>query len=389
MKIALVTADLTPSGGGIKEVVEGLSMAVSNRCVDVRVFGVKTSQWDNGGEKEWRGARATASATKGPNTIAYSPDLLKNLLAWQPDLVHVHGIWQYPSAAVLRWHKLTGLPYVVSPHGLFNPWALKQARFKKAIARLLYVNSFLKNASAFIVSTDTEKAFTLRLNLPNEVFVLPNGIDLFPEITAQKSELVSCEEKSKHLLFLGRIHPTKNVFNLLRAWKLVTESSKFQNDWCLKIAGWGRKHHEKQLLKLISDLKFDDRVQFLGPIYGEKKIEEFKAANAYIIPSINEAFPITILEAWSVGTVVLMTEHCNLPVAFEKGAAFRIRAEVELLANDILDFFEISTEAAKRIGDNGHSLVSELFTWDQIAEQALIYYREVIDYFPVLKERGE
>lgn len=378
MKIALVTADLTPSGGGIKEVVEGLSMALSNRCVDVRVFGVKTSQWDNGGEKEWRGARATASATKGPNTIAYAPDLLKNLLAWQPDLVHVHGIWQYPSAAVLRWHKLTGLPYVVSPHGLFNPWALKQARFKKAIARLLYVNSFLTNASAFIVSTDTEKAITSELNLTKEILVLPNGTDLRSSKVIERSATLENKKTAKSLLFLGRIHPTKNIPNLLHAWKLITDSARFNNDWRLEIAGWGRKRDEKKVTKLARELKLDSTVNFLGPLYGERKFEAFTNADAYILPSINEAFPVTLLEAWSCKTPVLMTDFCNLQVAFDRNAAVRVGTSAGEMALDILQFFEMTNAERRQLTVSGEQLVRDLFSWESVSLKALRQYSSVI-----------
>ena len=378
MKIALVTSDLTPSGGGIKEVVEGLSAALLVNGVDVRVFGVETLQWGDWGQEAWRGAPAEALPTVGPGTLAYAPDLLKRLLNWEPDIVHLHGIWQYPSAAVSRWHRITGKPYVVSPHGLFNPWALSQSRTKKAIARVLYVNRLLAEAAAFFVSTVVERELVLDLRLPGQAIVIANGI------TPSSSPSVLANDRGKDdgsdniLFYLGRLHPTKNLSGLLHAWNKVIQNKGDGQNWRLVIAGWGREHDEQDIFRLANELNCGPKIEFWGPLYGDDKLRAFAKVDAFILPSINEAFPVTLLEAWSVGLPVLMTDHCNLPVAFERGASFRIGTDVDTLANDISAFIALPKLSRDVIGAAGCKMVHDLFTWSHVATQAKDYYSSIM-----------
>ena len=68
----------------------------------------------------------------------------------------------------------------------------------------------------------------------------------------------------------------------------------------------------------------DASVVFLGPQFGAEKSECYRACDAFILPSLSEGLPMTVLEAWSYAKPVLMTAECNLPEGFAAGAAVRI-----------------------------------------------------------------
>ena len=65
----------------------------------------------------------------GPRGFAYAPGLAERLSESRSDLVHVHGLWQFTSLAALRWHRSCGRPYLVSPHGMLDPWALQHGHW--------------------------------------------------------------------------------------------------------------------------------------------------------------------------------------------------------------------------------------------------------------------
>ena len=92
----------------------------------------------------------------------------------------------------------------------------------------------------------------------------------------------------------------------------------------LVIAGWNQGSQEAMLRRLIATLGAADTVCLAGPQFGDDKAASFARADAFVLPSLSEGLPVAVLEAWSYGLPVLMTEACNLPEGFAAGAALRI-----------------------------------------------------------------
>jgi len=96
--------------------------------------------------------------------------------------------------------------------------------------------------------------------------------------------------------------------------------------------------------------------------------------SAFILPSMSEGLPMTILEAWSWGLPVLMTPECNLPEGADAGAAIMMTSEVESIANAMRQLFSMSDIERELMGTNGITLVGERFKWPRIAEQIADVY---------------
>jgi poly(glycerol-phosphate) alpha-glucosyltransferase len=77
----------------------------------------------------------------------YSKQLLPALFDANLDILSTHGLWKYCSVASRRWHRQTRQPYIVHPHGMLEPWALQNAKWKKRIAALLYEDRHLHDAA--------------------------------------------------------------------------------------------------------------------------------------------------------------------------------------------------------------------------------------------------
>ena len=119
-------------------------------------------------------------------------------------------------------------------------------------------------------------------------------------------------------------------------------------------------------------------VIFVGPAFGETKDALLRRASAFILPSFSEGLPMSVLEAWSYRLPVLMTEHCNLPEGFAADAALRIGTDVESIAEGMRLLLRSPVSDLRSLGDHGRQLVSERFTWPQVAAQMKEVYGWVL-----------
>src|ERR1035441_7080042 len=137
MKIRFVTASVSRDAGGLFESVCRLAQSTARHAHDVTVFGVEDTH--TGADiAAWSPLEVRVFKTIGPKRFSFALRYSAALLASQGNLVMSHGLWRYTSKATHAWHKKTGFPYIVNPHGMLDPWAIKNSRWKKRIASFLF-----------------------------------------------------------------------------------------------------------------------------------------------------------------------------------------------------------------------------------------------------------
>ena len=361
MKVGFLVSSVSREAGGLFQSVRGLAKAVPSATASVRVFGIRDEQSATDSQ-EWR---PLSVATFRPRLRAwgYSNQLVPAMLNADLDILSVHGLWKYCSVGSQRWHKRTGRPYVVHPHGMLEGWALQNARWKKRIAAALYENQHLRGASCLRALSEAEARSIRGYGLRNPICVIPNGVDL-PDLSASNAKSQSANRKT--LLYLGRLHPKKNISNLIRAWNETFNSQRGRGErWVLAIAGWDQGGYESELKRTAAGAS----VVFLGPQFGAEKSERYRTCDAFILPSLSEGLPMTVLEAWSYAKPVLMTPECNLPEGFSAEAALRIGSSAEEIAAGLNRLFEMSDDDRAAMGTRGRTLVAIRFSWRRIGEQ--------------------
>jgi poly(glycerol-phosphate) alpha-glucosyltransferase len=145
----------------------------------------------------------------------------------------------------------------------------------------------------------------------------------------------------------------------------------------LVIAGWDDGGHEQGLREIANRLGLRN-VVFVGPQFGQERSKTYAASDAFILPSVSEGLPMTILEAWSFGMPVLMTPECNLPEGFRVGAAWEITSEVPGIVAGIKRLFESTEEQRKDTGARGRLLVEGRFSWTAIGESMGLVYEWLV-----------
>lgn len=376
MKTASTITSLSRRSGGLFDGVRYLHQAqLRQPGVEITVLGVIDSFTAEDLPK-WAPLPALAFPVVGPLQLAYSPALRRKLLDIDVDLVHAHGIWEYPSAAVSAWHRKYRRPYLISPHGMLDPWAVNNSGWKKRWAWRLYEKNHLENAFCIRALCQAEADAIRTFGLRKPICIIPNGIEL-PSMPERKAGAASSFEPfargRKVLLYLGRIHPKKGLAPLLRAWKAALDSSA-ASGWILALAGWDQSGHETELRAIVTDNGLQDAVTFLGPRFGEDKAAHYRDCDAFVLPSLSEGLPMVVLEAWAYGKPVLMTSECNLPEGFAAQAALRIQPRSESIVTGLQQLFALNDADRQAMGARGSELVKSRFTWPKIAADMTAVY---------------
>src|ERR1700690_608075 len=187
--------------------------------IKLKLFGIE-DEAARADPVPWQGLDVCAGRALGPRRFGYSPSLNDRLFSGGLDLVHTHGIWMYPSVASLRWARRERRPYIVSPHGMLDSWALSRSRWRKRVAGALFENHHLRGAACLHALTRAEFRSIRRYGLKNPVCIIPNGVQIpaDPEPLPPPSWEEAVGPSAHVLLYLGRLHPKKGLTALLVAW---------------------------------------------------------------------------------------------------------------------------------------------------------------------------
>ena len=119
---------------------------------------------------------------------------------------------------------------------------------------------------------------------------------------------------------------------------------------------------------------------FYGPAFGGEKDQLLRRADAFVLPSLSEGLPMSVLEAWAYGLPVVMTPECNLPEGFASQAALEIRNRGMGTGNweGLRLLLDMSDSDRIEMGRRGRRLVEEKFTWPKVAAQMKQLYEEIL-----------
>lgn len=371
LKITMLMGVNSRNSGGLFNTVKNLCFGLkksNNVTVNIMSYSDQYSDQDL---LTYGDINMIEYSVTGITSLGYTRDLNLNLNHVNPDIIHQQGIWMYYSKCAIDYCKKNkNTKLIIQPHGMLDPWAVKNSRFKKKVASFFYQNKNLKRADCIHALCKSEYNSIRDYGLLNPVAIIPNGIDLPSDVVVKSMKT----NNKKVLLFLGRIHPKKGLENLIEALNIIKNSNpNIINQWVIKIAGWSQANHEEELMSKVKKYKLNDLVKFTGPVYEDLKSNILLEADAFILPSFSEGLPMSILEAWSYKLPVLMTDECNIPEGFDN-SAIRIRHSPDEMSKTLIDFFQISTEKMIEMGDNGYNLVKSNYTWNKVADDTLKMY---------------
>lgn len=379
MKVGMLLGSLSREGGGVFEAVLGLSKALtSTQHVTVHAFGLYDSHFESD-RTLWGSIPVMTRRRLGPPSIDFAPGLTRVLLGQHLDILHTHNLWKYQSYASLTWSVGSDAPFIISVHGALDTWALGRARWKKMAAALAYENRHLRRASVLHALTSQELGAIRHYGLSNPVCVIPNGVDIAVAGATDPPPWAGVLPGGcKILLYLGRLHPKKNLQSLLAAWRMIEHDRPMDTDaWWLVVVGWDQSGYGESLRSFANDAGLK-RVWFAGPRFGAEKRACLARADAFVLPSLSEGLPVAVLEAWAGGLAVAMTRASNLEEGFDAGAAIPVATDTDGLFHDLVQLLQMSDAERTNMGRNGRALVEQQYTWDVAASKMYAVYQWVL-----------
>jgi glycosyltransferase involved in cell wall biosynthesis len=235
------------------------------------------------------------------------------------DVVLLHGIWQFASFGTWMVLNHKRPPYAVYPHGMLDPWFNETYPLKR-LKKMLYwpwaEYRVLRDARAVLFTSEEERELARHSFRPyrcNEVVAgfgspEPTG-DLANLSTLFLNEFPRLRQK-RLLLYCGRLHPKKGVDLLLEAF---AHTAAGHPELELVLAGPCSQQYRNELSRLVNRLPGPAREQvtWTGMLVDNLKWGAFASANAFILPSHQENFAVSMSEALSCGTPVLITKRVN------------------------------------------------------------------------------
>ncbi len=365
LRLGLLTARVSRLGGGVFEAVLAQAQALNAHSgITPLVFGA-ADEFTAEDKKRLGPIELVSVPSRGPAAFGYAPGLLPLIRAADLDVLHLHGIWQYVSLCGARWAEETKRPYVISPHGMLDPWITARGRWKKALARAGYERRSWRDASLFHALTGTEAKDIARETgaEKSRIAVVPNYVAADTAPPVPRLPLV---------LYIGRIHPKKNLEALLDAWRAARAS---EAGYQLAIAGWGEPAHVAALQAKLAALA-DPAIAFLGPVYGAQKQKLLRETRFMVLPSLSEGLPMAILEAWATATPCLMSAACNLPEGFAQGAALETGINAASIAAALRRALVLPASDWQAMSAAAQALAQSRFSPEAVAAQwAAIYHR--------------
>jgi len=374
MHVLMVIASMSRCAAGVAASVQSLCRSLNSHC-SVSVMSVK-DEFSDADRRAWQPMEPQVLAARGPRWFGYSPDLQSRIGRTDAAVVHSHGIWMYPDLAVRRAATRSKVPWLISPHGMLDAWALRNSRWKKKLAGWLFTNETLRRAACLHALCESEYRSIRAYGLNNPVAIIASGVDL-----PDRVRLADCPPEIGHdgdarkmLLFMGRIHAKKGIENLIRAWATLKSQRGPVDQWRLVIAGQGSDECEAGVKRLTRELAVEESVAFIGPVYGNEKRGVLLQADAFVLPSSSEGLPMAVLEAWSYGLPTVLTPQCNLPEGFEAGAAIEVGPDADSIAKGLASLFSLPASDRARLGANGRRLVESRFDWPKAACEMMHVY---------------
>jgi len=247
----------------------------------------------------------------------------------------------------------------------------------KKLYDLVWGNRILKSASKVLALTPTESKYYIKMGADsNKIEIIPNGISLSDYINMPKRgefrKAYDICDNEKIILFLGRIHKIKGIGLLVDSF---AELLRERNDIRLVVAG-PDGGFLSELIKQIDRLNISDKVIFPGPLYRTEKLQAYIDADVYVLPSVFEAFPNTVLEAFACGTPVIVTNSCGITDIIKNSAIVVEYNKLDLM--EAIDKVLNDNNLVHCLKSNSNLLINTKFNWEKIIENLESLYYSII-----------
>lgn len=376
MRVAHIIASADPKFGGGTIAFRELTAACARAGVNVHQFFTLTRQFDvRNLQVADMPIPCTVVRRESGDSWGAAIDLCRVLRAEHErqsfDLIHIHGIWLPLVVATAWWAGLLQIPVVTSTHGMLLPWAFSFKRSKKLLAWWLYQRWLLQDCACLHATSDVERAEAARLGLKAPVAVVPLGIGALPR---EAKPITQLGDGPRGVLYLGRLHPVKNLPSLIKAW-----ASKPRHGWQLHLVGPEEEGHRVELERQVAEAGLQGSILFHGAANEAAKWDWIERCEVLVLPSFSENFGIVVAEALAMSRPVIASRGAPWSDLLKHRCGWWCESSVEGLQGALDDALAMSREQLAEHGERGRALVESSYLWSKTGASLSQLYRSILD----------
>jgi glycosyltransferase involved in cell wall biosynthesis len=360
-----VSSDLYPFVvGGIAIHIDEMSKTQTWLGHDVTVY---TSLWNNEPKSEIRNnysIKRFSGITILRNNI--SPNMLYALIKnrHRHDIIHAHSHLYASTNIAALVRRLGSSPLVITNHGLISQtvplWI--QKIYLPTIGKWTF-----KSADRIICYTENEKLKLIRLGIDSEkIVIIHNGID--PNIFSPTKK----EKYANQILWIGKFVPGKGAEYLIEAFNILVK------EWPdLKLLMIGNGPLKEDIKQKIRELDIGNNIIMKEFVPNSELPETYQNSDVFVLPSLNEGVPRTILEAMACGIPVVCTELPQLVDVVDSCGLLVPVKDSQALAEGISKIMS-DRDMSQKFGKNGRVKVVENYSWEDTVKKTVQLYEEVL-----------
>jgi glycosyltransferase involved in cell wall biosynthesis len=379
LRIAMIGQKGLPATfGGIEHHVEQLGARLVERGHEVTVFC--RSNYGHGRPGCYRGMRLLELPTVGTkhlDAIVHSAFATAAAMRSSFDILHYHAIG--PGALAVLPRIASRAKVVLTVHGLDDERAKWGPLAKLLLKTAAWVSAHAPDAT-IVVSRDLERHY--RDVRGRRTRYIPNGVRVQEPDPAGPVLNRFGLQAGRYVLFVGRFVPEKAPDLLLQAFRQVP------GDHRLVLVG-GSSFTDEYLQQLCRVAAQDPRVVLPGYLFGAELATLYQNAGAFVLPSLLEGLPLTLLEALSHGTpVVASSISPHIEVLGESGPGGRLFApgNEQHLAQTLVRVLA-DHEGERRGAASLRERVLRTYNWNDAAKATEQVYRELAADRPAMLAR--
>jgi len=371
-KVLHLTTCASRNAGGLFNSVRRLTFETRKNGIDIRVGAIRDSETD-ADSAAWAPVPLSTFRGNGLRGLVYSPGLSRWVRKSDAAALHLHGLWQFTALVANSWQRATGRPLVISPHGMLEPWALQQSRWKKRIAGWAFQSECLHRAACLRATSEMEAQSIRAAGYRNPIILIPNGVAVPPSLPDKPTR----EDRTRTALFLSRIHPKKGLLELLHSWRKASDRDpKAVSGWQLLIVGPDEGGHLAEVMRLAGHLGLEEAVRYGGSVWNEdERARLYRSADFFVLPTFSENFGMVIAESLACGTPVITTVGAPWRELESHGCGLWIPFGIEPLTESLLCLMHASDTERAFMGSRGQELVSHRYGWASIGLKMAETYR--------------
>ena len=372
MRVLHVIPSVDERSGGPATAIVPMCRAIRQQGIDVLLLSTTAGlprEMRHGEVLDYKGVPAIFFPAQMGESFKYSRPLSSWLRTNIQNfgLAHIHAVFNHSSVAAAHACQKSGVPYVVRPLGTLDPWSMTQKSLRKRVFWQISGRGIMDHAAAVHYTSEAEKRATESSLGLNHGKVIPLGVETASGNSNGKPV------NDPYVLVLSRLHPKKGLDVLIDAFLSLVQRAEFAH-WRLVLAGDGPVEYVSTLKEKV---RASSQITFTGWLDGDEKNAVLKGASLLVLPSHQENFGLSVMEALAQSVPVLVSPNVDLAAEIAAANAGWIApidktALEERLAEALADKEELANR-----GRAGQQL-SQKYSWENAARELVDLYRAII-----------